>query len=397
MSTPRPFGNASLLVLLSSAIAACGDTGTTTDSSDGGASDGPSDSRSSSDSGISDSPFTDGAVDAATDAPPCTVSADCRTFSDYCGGCACDVLAVGAPDPTCDAGTVSCLVDPCQGKMATCDATHQCVLTPPTVRRPFLVGSSMRSATAVARDDWSRDIAPTTLGLDRATAAALGAVWLKDGLEEHASIAAFARFTMLLLSVGAPPDLVARSQKASLDEINHARACFAFAERYTGHTSGPSGLVVHDSMVQMSLAEIAALTAEEGCVGETLGAALAAEQLAIATDPETIAALRKIAADEARHAELAWRFVKWAVNNGGDDVKRAVALAVERAIASTLAMELRSYDGLDLEAWHAHGRLTCAESRAIAAATIRDVVRPCLAAVLGSLGIAWEHAVTSYA
>ncbi len=385
MSTPRPFGNASLLVLLSSAIAACGDTGTTTDASDAGASDSTSDSPATSDSGSSDAlTAADGASDAATSTPACTVPADCRTFSDYCGACACEVLAAGAPDPTCDAGTISCLVDPCQGMTATCDGTHHCAFMPPTVRRPFLVGSSMRSATAIARNDWSRDLAPANTGLDRATATALGEVWLKDGLEEHASVAAFARFTMLLLSVGAPPDLVARSQKASLDEINHARACFAFAERYLGRASGPSGLVVHDSMAQLSLAEIAALTAEEGCVGETLGAALAAEQLAIATDPETIAALRKIAADETRHAELAWRFVKWAVNEGGDDVKRAVALAVERAIDATLAMELRSYDGIDLDAWHAHGRLTCAESRAIAAATIRDVVRPCMASVLGS-------------
>jgi hypothetical protein len=134
----------------------------------------------------------------------------------------------------------------------------------------------------------------------------------------------------------------------------------------------------------MSLAEIAALTAEEGCVGETLGAALATEQLALATDSEVTRILGKIAADEARHAQLAWRFAKWAATQGGREVRQAIAQAAERAIASTLAMEVRSYEGIDVDTWHSHGRLTCAEARASASRTIRRVVRPCLALVVRS-------------
>ncbi len=59
---------------------------------------------------------------------PCSVASDCRTFSNYCGGCACDVLGTGDANPGCDAGTVSCVVDPCYGHTAACDATHHCVL-----------------------------------------------------------------------------------------------------------------------------------------------------------------------------------------------------------------------------------------------------------------------------
>ncbi len=59
---------------------------------------------------------------------PCTVASDCRTFSNYCSGCACDVLGTGNANPGCDAGTVSCIVDPCYGHTAACDATHHCVL-----------------------------------------------------------------------------------------------------------------------------------------------------------------------------------------------------------------------------------------------------------------------------
>ena len=39
-----------------------------------------------------------------------------------------------------------------------------------------------------------------------------------------ASIAAFARFTMMLLAVGAPPELVVAAQRASIDEVAHARS-----------------------------------------------------------------------------------------------------------------------------------------------------------------------------
>jgi hypothetical protein len=245
---------------------------------------------------------------------------------------------------------------------------------PPTVRRPFLVGSAMRAAEPSARDDWS-DVLPPAEGLDDRTRGALARAWLDDALQEHASIAAFARFSMMMLSVSAPSDLVADSQRASLDEVRHARACFSLARRYGAEASGPAELRVDDAMAPLSLAELAALTAEEGCVGETLGALLAEEQAARATDPVAKPILERIARDEARHAELAWRFVAWAVARGGEDVARAVRAAISRATKATLAMEIRPLRA-DAVAWSAHGRLTCAESRAIAARGIAEIVEP---------------------
>ncbi len=245
---------------------------------------------------------------------------------------------------------------------------------PPTVRRPFLVGSAMRAAEPVARDDWS-DVLPPASELDDATRAALSRAWLDDALQEHASIAAFARFSMMMMSVSAPADLVVDSQRASLDEVRHARACFSLARRYGADATGPAELRVDDAMAPLSLAELAALTAEEGCVGETLGALLAEEQAARATDPVAKAILERIARDEARHAELAWRFVAWAVARGGEDVTRAVRVAIARATKATLAMEIRPLR-VNADAWGAHGRLTCAESRAVAARGIAEIVAP---------------------
>jgi hypothetical protein len=269
----------------------------------------------------------------------------------------------------------------------------------PSIRRPFLVGSSLRSAPSEPRGDWATTsfdaepgdpgALPALLGLDPATARELARAWLKDGLEEHASIAAFARFTMLLLSVGAPPELVVGAQRASIDEVIHARDCFTLAHRYEGGEAlGPGALDVHDTLGALTLAELAALCTEEGCVGETLGVALAVEQLELATDPAVRRVLTRIVRDEARHSELAWQFVAWAMSEEqrGSARARGVADAVMRAadhaLRVTRAMEIR-VPPADLAAWHAHGRLSCAEARVVSERAIREIVEPCLSA-LGS-------------
>lgn len=333
----------SLLVLITSAVAACGSTGTVNQNIDASA-----DSSGDAKSDASADAVAEGAADAASDAcPPGTV-------------------------PDGDGGCVSL-----------------------TVRRPFLIGTSIRSATTTARDDWNLDLEPDPVVLDERTRAMLAEAWLRDALEEHASIAAFARLTMQMLSLGAPPSLVLASQRAGIDEIQHARACFALAKRYGGSSAGPAKLVVSDSLGATTLADIARITAEEGCVGETLGAALAAEQLDRTTDPTARRVLAKIARDEARHAELAWGFAAWAVREGGPSIARVFANSIARAAQATIDAPVRSYDGIDLDQWHAHGRVTCEEAREIARRAVRDVVTPALAllspAMLGGCAASPSH------
>jgi hypothetical protein len=187
------------------------------------------------------------------------------------------------------------------------------------------------------------------------------------------------------------------SQRAAIDEVRHARACFTLASRYAARAMGPAHLSLAGAVVPLTLAEVATLTAEEGCVGETLGALLAEEQLLRTSDPIVRAVLRRanIAADEARHAELAWSFVAWAVSRGGEPVRRAVATAIGRAVRETLAMPIRTYDGIDVEAWRAHGRLTCAEAHAIVERGVREVIDPCAAALLELPAPSFANRVTT--
>jgi hypothetical protein len=251
---------------------------------------------------------------------------------------------------------------------------------PTSVRRPFLVGGSLRHAAADAREDWLNHF-DAALELDAQARAALAAAWLADGLEEHASVAAFARFSLMALRVGAPPELIADAQRASLDEIRHARVCFGLARRYGAAEAGPGPLRVDDALAPLSLAELAALTAEEGCLGETLGALQAERQAALAAPPIK-QALAGIARDEERHAELAWRFVAWACRSGGAAIVERVAASIEHAAAATRAMVVRPL-AVDAAAWHAHGRLSCAEAHAIADEGLARVVLPALDALRG--------------
>lgn len=59
-------------------------------------------------------------AEAAAAEGACESDADCRAFSDYCGGCACEALRADAPDPKCSSKPVSCVMNPCRGKVARC-------------------------------------------------------------------------------------------------------------------------------------------------------------------------------------------------------------------------------------------------------------------------------------
>jgi hypothetical protein len=57
----------------------------------------------------------------------CRSDDDCRTFSNYCGGCGCEGLLTEDPDPKCGGKLVNCVMNPCRGKKARC-MEGSCVL-----------------------------------------------------------------------------------------------------------------------------------------------------------------------------------------------------------------------------------------------------------------------------
>jgi hypothetical protein len=195
--------------------------------------------------------------------------------------------------------------------------------------RPFLVLSEARVAPTVRGGAWLTETpTPRLTGLSDAERRAQAEHWTRMGQLEHGSIAAFARFSLQLLALGAPPDLVEACTQALADETAHARLCFSLASAYAGYAVGPGPLDVSGSLQATSLLEVVDLVLAEGCFGEAGAALEALEAAERESDPVLIAAYRRIAADEQRHAELAFRFVRWALERQGDSVMQCIEAAL---------------------------------------------------------------------
>jgi hypothetical protein len=241
--------------------------------------------------------------------------------------------------------------------------------------RRFMVEGVARLADVQNREDWGSLAGACSSDDQRLTVGErqeLAAVWAADALLEHASIASFARFSLELLAVGAPASLVEAAQRAALDEIEHARSCFALASRFEARPLGPGPLAMRGLELERSLAELAVAVFHEGCVGETLAAALAREQLAVAVDEQCRTTLTSIARDEAEHSLLAWRFLRYAVDRGGSQILESLREALSRTPRS-LAVRKSSASA---ETLNHYGRLTPAQESEVVEETWRELIAP---------------------
>lgn len=212
----------------------------------------------------------------------------------------------------------------------------------------------------------------------------LADLWSRDALLEHASIASFSRFSMHLMAIGAPPDLLEATHQAAIDEIKHARMCFALASAYAGQPLGPGPLPLEgDVLGPLDLPSIAAAAVTEGCVGETLSSIEAEAASEIAVVPAVREVLTVIAEDEGRHAELAWRFIRWAVDNGDDQTRAAIRSAFADALRSDRPTISMNPDPNDATLAH-HGRLSEPRRAALMDEGLREVILPAATALLGS-------------
>ncbi len=248
--------------------------------------------------------------------------------------------------------------------------------------RPFLEANL--PLTAPARrgksSSWLAASRPRVDDLSPDVRAVLAREWLDDALLEHASVASFSRFALELMAVGAPADLLLDAHGAAGDEVRHAQMCFALASAYAGLAIEPAAMPFRGRVeVRADLADVAARAVKEGCVGETLAAALANAQRTVARDPVVRDILEQIAEDEARHAVLAWRFVAWAVAAGGADVAAAVAQAFDEAL---LGLTDENPGERPSTAPPGHGRLDEQAKRAVMVSAVDTVVRPALARML---------------
>jgi tRNA isopentenyl-2-thiomethyl-A-37 hydroxylase MiaE len=191
--------------------------------------------------------------------------------------------------------------------------------------------------------------------------AAAAARWRENGRTEHASVAAFARLTLDLMALGAPPDLIQSANLDARDEIRHAELCFSLAKALDGRDGGPGPFPEAQtartlpSNRTLALAELAVDSLIDGALHEGLSARIIAQLAKRCEEPAIKSLLAELAADEGRHAAHGWDVVKWCLEEGGAPVAHALrgATATLPARPSTdLPAEAR---GGDWERFGIHG------------------------------------------
>lgn len=213
------------------------------------------------------------------------------------------------------------------------------ILLPPVERGDAWTGAGLSSA-GPAR----------VIDADEPTRAMLAAQWRENGRTEHASVAAFARLTLDLMALGAPPELVADANRDALDEIRHTELCFGLARALDGKSESPGAFPeasrarTRSRSRTLALAELAVDSLVDGALHEGVSARIIAKLAKRCEAPAIQAILKEIAADEGRHARHGWDVVRWCLAEGGEPVARALegALrALPKAMASPIPEEAR--------------------------------------------------------
>lgn len=270
----------------------------------------------------------------------CTKDADCAGkqcgLSAYNNGCSTQVtLACRTADDACKSDS------DCGDRGGQCvqsrpepNAAWECQYRRCAIGRPLTVEGQTQAAQSTSRTDWGNSMALDVEAIDPVIRSIAKNHYVEMAAMEHASVASFARFSLQLMAFGAPAELLVEAHRAALDEIEHARAAYRLATLFGSTGVGPDNLPAAVAAIPMGIVEFVEALVEEGCVGETLGAAEAREAASSARSVVLAEALATIAADEERHATLAWRTLQWAIRTHGDIAADAARRALARAMVT---------------------------------------------------------------
>ena len=168
-----------------------------------------------------------------------------------------------------------------------------------------------------------------------AGASPLGEYFAQAAHLEAASVFAFRLLRNELATLGAPSSLVRMAERSARDEVRHTRVTARLARRFGGAPAKAKAA----RQAPRTLEEVARENAVEGCVRETFGAMVATWQAEHAEDASVKREMKRIAADETRHAALAWAVAKWA-DSQLDEAARARVKGAQREAITELAREV---------------------------------------------------------
>jgi hypothetical protein len=249
----------------------------------------------------------------------------------------------------------------------------------------FARGRQLRRFGKVLLPNLRRDPEWTTASLvlngSEPAPAGLADQWRENGKTEHASVAAFARLTLDLMALGAPPPLIRAANQDALDEIRHTELCFSLARALDGRRESPGPFPQAQRVAalprtrSLALASLAVDSLVDGALHEGVSARIIARLSQRCAVPAVRAMLKEIAADEGRHAAHGWAITRWCLDEGG----APVALALSGAV-SALPTEMHSTlpgpaSNGGWERWGIHGRALEAAEYAAARAHVVQRVR----------------------
>jgi|GEM_PF-1641832 len=232
--------------------------------------------------------------------------------------------------------------------------------------RPLRVAGKILKPSLRIGDEWAQGERPDAVDIDEPTRRALEALWLHDAKKEYASVPAFSRLGWQLAALAAPPELLRDVHIAALQEIEHARKCFALAAGFGGQpqTVLPMPAMLDDAcgLRGNALLKIAAESLSDGCLLEGFNADVAYRSSLICRDPVSLKVIKQIAREERSHAELSWRVVAFCYQQ--DPKVVGIALRKEMAKLATLdrptassSQNLPVVQAADAEALIRYGRL----------------------------------------
>lgn len=219
--------------------------------------------------------------------------------------------------------------------------------------------------------EWASGPAPHVDDLDARTKAALGALWHFDAQKEHASVPAFSRISWVLTALGAPAELVHDAHVSAMQEIDHARRCFALAAGYLGvtHTAKPMPEMLGEGLGLGAnpLETLALESLKDGCLTEAFNADIAELAATRATDRAAKTLAQIIAKDERMHAEVSWRILAWCLERGDTalrvKVRRLAEVLPEDGPTAYAPEHLPVVEGVEVARLEDHGRVAAHEWR----------------------------------
>ena len=206
---------------------------------------------------------------------------------------------------------------------------------------------------------------------------ALAGQWRQNARTEHASVAAFARLSLDLMGLGAPPALIAGANRDALDEIRHAELCFSLARAFDGAPTGPAPFPEPQRvrtlprLRRLALAKLAVDSLIDGALHEGVSARIAAQLARRGAETQVLALLKEIAADEGRHSAHGWEVVSWCLIEGGAPVAQALRAAAQR-IPPVMTWDLPAQAARgDWERWGIPGKALAAREYRVAREQLR--------------------------